>query len=80
VQLLNVDSERQDEVVDFLATRTPALDAQRLHVYRSNLSGRDRIGVVYGDYASRKEADADRRRLARICGGAPYVRPLSKLR
>ncbi len=80
VQLLNVDGDRQDEVADFLATRTQSLDAQRLHVYRSNLSGRDRIGVVYGDYASRAQADADRRRLAQLCGGAPYVRSLAKLR
>ena len=78
--MLNVDGDRQDEVADFLATRTQSLDAQRLHVYRSNLSGRDRIGVVYGDYASRAQADADRRRLAQLCGGAPYVRSLAKLR
>ena len=80
VQLLAVDSKRQREVEDFLARRAPSLDAQQLRVYRSNLSGRDRIGIVYGDYPSHATASADLQRLARICGGTPYVRSINKLR
>ena len=80
VQLLAVDGQREQEVVDFLAARTASLETDRVHVYRSQLSGRDRIGVVYGDYPSRAAASADLRRLTRICGGAPYVRSVDKLR
>ena len=80
VQLLAIDGKREQEVVDFLATRTASLEAARVHVYRSQLSGRDRIGVVYGDYPSRAAASADLPRLTRICGGAPYLRSVDKLR
>ena len=81
IQLLNTDAGRQDEVVEYLETRVQTLDPQLVHVYRSNLSGRDRIGVVYGDYASRSAANTDLARLSvGSAGGKPYVRSVSKLR
>jgi MSHA biogenesis protein MshM len=81
IQLFNTDRSRQREVVEFLASNTMTLDQQQVHVYRSKLSGRERLGVVFGDYPSRGAANADLARVARASRvSTPYLRPVSKLR
>ena len=64
IQLFNADASRAREVENFLENN--ALDAGELRVYRSALSGRDRFGVIYGDYPSPDAANADLARVARI--------------
>lgn len=79
IQLFNADAKRAHEVSEFLDHS--ALDAEELRVYRSKLSGRDRFGVIYGDYRSADEARADLARIAKISRvSKPYVRSVSKLR
>ena len=79
IQLFNADAKRAREVSHFL--ESSALDMRELHVYRSKLSGRDRFGVIYGDYPSAAEASADLARVAKISRiGKPYIRSVSKLR
>jgi type II secretory pathway predicted ATPase ExeA len=79
IQLFNADARRAHEVRSFLENN--ALDPLELRVYRSKLSGRDRYGVIYGDYASAAEASADLARVAKISRvGKPYIRSVSKLR
>ena len=79
IQLFNADASRTREVTSFL--KTNALDARELRVYRSELSGRDRLGVIYGDYPSADAATADLARVAKISRiGKPYIRSVSKLR
>ncbi|MBK9446076.1 MAG: AAA family ATPase [Betaproteobacteria bacterium] len=56
IQLLNIEASAAHEVEAFLATHSNSLDSQQLRVYRSSLSGQDRIGVIYGDFATRNEA------------------------
>jgi septal ring-binding cell division protein DamX len=64
--------------VDELSAR---LDPRQLRVYRSRLSGRDRLGVIYGHYASRGEAEAELAKLSGITpAGTPYVRAVGKLK
>jgi type II secretory pathway predicted ATPase ExeA len=81
IQLLSVDAANQREVENFIEHRTRALDAQQVRVYRSKLSGRERIGVIYGDFASLEEANAA---LAKVTKNnpesGPYVRAFSKLK
>ena len=81
IQLLSTDASGQREVDAYLASCCRALDKQQLRVYRSSLSGRDRFGVIYGDYTSREAALAELGLIARH-GNSPnaYVRPVSKLR
>ncbi len=81
IQLLSTDASGQREVETYLASCCRSLDKQQLRVYRSNLSGRDRFGVIYGDYASREAATAELGLIARQ-GNSPnaYARPISKLR
>ena len=79
IQLFNADAKRAHEVSSFLENN--ALDPHELRVYRSKLSGRDRFGVIYGDYPSAAEASADLARVAKISRiGKPYIRSVSKLR
>jgi len=81
IQLLNTDAAHQTEVEDFVGSKASLLDPQQLRVYRSSLSGRDKLGVIYGDYPSREAANAALARLPdAILASQPYVRAISKLR
>ena len=81
IQFLSTDANNLSNVqllVDELSTR---LDPRQLRVYRSRLSGRDRLGVIYGDYASRGEAEAELAKLSGVTpAGMPYVRAVGKLK
>ncbi|WP_313950805.1 AAA family ATPase [Accumulibacter sp.] len=81
IQLLIADASSEKEVGDFLARNASTLDLQQLRVYRSNLRGRERLGVIYGDYPSRDQANAALATLGEIRGSSkPYVRSVGKLR
>ena len=57
------------------------LDPAQLRVYRSSLSGSDRFGIIYGDFASLEAAQAELARLTqdnRVRDA--YVRAITKLR
>lgn len=81
IQLLSTEGNNVRDVEIFLENNTGALDPQQIRVYRSKLSGRERIGVIYGDYASRAAAYPELARLAKANPASnPYVRSVSKLR
>ncbi len=81
IQLLSTDGSNESGVDSFLETRTGALDAQQIRVYRSKLSGRERLGVIYGDYATIEAANAQLAKITLISpGSGPYVRTIRKLR
>jgi hypothetical protein len=81
IQLLNTDTASQRKVEYFVENSAKLLDPQQLRVYRSRLSGRDKLGVIYGDYSSREAANAALAALPEsIRTSRPYLRPVSKLR
>ncbi|MEO8411611.1 MAG: SPOR domain-containing protein, partial [Propionivibrio sp.] len=84
IQLLSTDGGSESDVERFLDREAVGLDPAQVRVYRSSLSGQDRIGVIYGDFSSRVEANAELARLAGISrlnpARKPYVRAVSKLR
>lgn len=81
VQLLSTDGSSTREVEMFLENNAKALDLQHIRIYRSRLSGRDRLGVIYGDYPSREAAQTELARIAKISPTSqPYIRTVSKLR
>ena len=81
IQLLNTDTASQRKVEYFVENAAKLLDPQQLRVYRSRLSGRDKLGVIYGDYSSREAANAALAALPEsIRTSRPYLRPVSKLR
>ncbi|PKO36819.1 MAG: ATPase [Betaproteobacteria bacterium HGW-Betaproteobacteria-6] len=81
IQLLATDAFHTGEIENFLARATGALDPSQIRAYRSSLSGRDRVGVIYGDFASREEAAEAIRTLPEpIKAAQPFPRQVSKLR
>lgn len=81
IQMLSTDASAQQEVESFLESAVRKLDPTQIRVYRSSLSGRDRYGVIYGDYPSAEAASAELTRVAAVSAGSkPYVRPVRKLR
>ena len=81
IQLLATDSTHTGEVEGFLARAIAVLEPAHIRVYRSSLSGRDRTGVIYGDFATREEAIAAMQALPEtIKAIQPFPRQVSKLR
>lgn len=81
LQLLATDAHSTGEIEGFLGRATAVLEPSQLRVYRSSLSGRDRIGIVFGDFASRQEAAAALQALPEtIKASQPFPRQVSRLR
>jgi len=80
IQLLATDAGSAAEVENFLLQTSRQLNLEELRVYRSSLSGRDRIGVIFGDYPNRQAASTAIRNLPDVIRLAqPYPRQVSKL-
>ena len=80
IQLFTTDAQSVGEAEKVLARCAPLLDTNQLRAYRSSLSGRDRIGIVYGEYPSRANAIAAMRSLPRELGNLqPYPRQVERL-
>jgi MSHA biogenesis protein MshM len=81
IQLLATDASHTGEIEGFLARATAVLEPSQIRAYRSSLSGRDRVGVIFGDYASREEAVEAMQALPEsIKAVQPFPRQVSKLR
>ena len=81
IQLLSTEATKQRDVEVFLEESTKSLELGKIRVYRSKLSGRDRIGVIYGDYPSRELATGELSAVAKASpASTPYIRSVSKLR
>jgi type II secretory pathway predicted ATPase ExeA len=63
IQLMTRDISRAGEIEHFLEAASRSLDADSLRVHRWEQSGRNRIGVLYGEYPSPKAAWAALQRL-----------------
>ena len=80
IQLLATDAAHTGEIEGFLARANQHLDPAELRAYRSSLSGRDRVGVIYGDFPSREEAAAAMQALPEsIKAVQPFPRQVSRL-
>jgi len=81
IQLLATDASHTGEVEGFLSRAINVLEPAQIRVYRSSLSGRDRVGVIYGDFDSREEAISAMQTLPEsIKAVQPFPRQVSKLR
>jgi len=80
IQLLSTDATHTGEIEGFLARAAAALEPSELRAYRSSLSGRDRVGVIYGDYPTREAAVAAMLALPdTIKAAQPFPRQVSRL-
>lgn len=77
-----IDDSRPDLVERFVVNaRRAGLDPAQLRVYYSSFSEMSRYGVIYGDYASRKDAVKVLNALpAELKRNRPYVRQTIRLR
>ena len=81
IQLLSTEATKQRDIEVFLEESARSLDPGKIRVYRSKLSGRDRIGVIYGDYPTRELAAGELSAVAKASpASTPYIRSVSKLR
>ena len=81
IQLLATDANHTGEIEGFLARATQLIDPAELRAYRSSLSGRDRVGVIYGDFPNREAAAAAMQALPEsIKATQPFPRQVSRLR
>jgi septal ring-binding cell division protein DamX len=81
LQLLTSDAHDALAVERFLVQAAEQLDAQQLRVYAAQVGSRQRLGVIYGDYPSRAEAEAAIRELPPNLGAlGAYPRQVRRLR
>ena len=81
IQLWSDDARQRPAAEARLAEVLAALDPQQVRAYRSRLSGRERIGIIYGDYPDRAAAAAAMAQLpTTLANPRPYVRAVAKLR
>ena len=82
LQLYAADATQAGGVENYLASaRAAGTDMEQIRVYRSALSSKNRIGVIYGDYASESAARNVLPTLPRpLRESKPYPRQVIKLR
>lgn len=82
VQVLDTDAGRHAEVEALLRNLSANnIDLAGVHAYYSELSGKPRYGVIYGDFASREAATAAIRDLPKqLRVNQPYPRQVARLR
>ena len=56
IQLMTTEAGDASQIETFLARASALLNPDELRAYRSSLSGRDRVGVIYGDFPERDAA------------------------
>ena len=80
IQMLTADGGSQRQIVEFLNNHAAMLDLQQVRVYRSSVGGRSRLGVIYGDYATRDEAEAALAAIGDVSPASrPYIRTVGRL-
>lgn len=82
IQIFAADAEHHAEVETLLRRLASAkVEMSSIHVYYSDLSGKPRYGVTYGDYATREEVSAAMRGLPKpLRVSKPYPRQIIRLR
>jgi len=80
IQLYATDASRAADAEKFLARAVAELDPQQLRAYRSDRSGQDRIGIIYGQFESRAAATRAMQSLPpSIRAAQPYPRQVERL-
>ncbi len=81
VQLLGTDATQAQRVESFLAQADQLLDASQVRVYFVEMRGSERLGVIYGDFATEAQAAAAARNIpVALRINNPYPRQVIRLR
>jgi type II secretory pathway predicted ATPase ExeA/septal ring-binding cell division protein DamX len=82
IQVFATDASQHAEVEALLRRLSSnKVELSKIHVYYSELSGKPRLGVMYGDYPTRTAATATLRELPKpLRTSKPYPRKIERLR
>ena len=81
LQLYAVNDADSAKVEAYLRRLGETVNRDAIHVYRSDLSGKFRYGVIYGDYPDRSTALAASKKLPSwVQAGKVYPRQVKRLR
>ena len=82
IQVFDADASRHGEVEALLRRLSDSgAEMDKVHVYHSELSGKPRFGVIYGDYPTREAAAKAMRALPKeLRTSQPYPRQVVRLR
>ena len=82
IQVFATDASQHAEVETLLRRLSSGkIEMTSIHVYYSELSGKPRLGVMYGDYSTRAAAGAALRELPKpLRASKPYPRKIERLR
>jgi MSHA biogenesis protein MshM len=81
VQLMVADSADPDQIDAFLARAAKSIDPAQVRVFIAGVDNGIRIGVIYGDYATREAAAQATAALpSAVSGWKPYPRQVRRLR
>ena len=82
IQLFSTDADRHSEIEILLKKLSSSKsEMDKIHVYYSELSGKPRYGITYGEYSTREAAAAAMRELPKpLRAGKPYPRQVVRLR
>ena len=81
LQLYAVDADQDDKIDSWLKRMGTSEGSDQLRAYRSDLSGKMRYGIIYGDFQSRNAALVAMKKLPGwVLATRPYPRQVKKLR
>ncbi|MCB1928247.1 MAG: AAA family ATPase [Rhodocyclaceae bacterium] len=81
IQLRTVDGPRPSDIDAFVESLSASLDRRHLRVYVRDLGWAARVGVIYGDFASRDDAGSALRELpTELRNSGAYLRQVRGLR
>lgn len=80
--MFSTDADRHSEIETLLKKLSSSkTEMDKIHVYYSELSGKPRYGITYGEYSTREAAIAAIRELPKpLRAGKPYPRQVVRLR
>lgn len=81
IQLLATDGQHADRVEQFIVRTANLVDRQGIHVYAARKNGERRLGVIYGQFDTRQEAEEALARLpTELQSHKPFLRQVRQLR
>ena len=81
LQLLTSDISSPDKIEDFVADVIRQMEENQVHVYVAESSGKQRVGVIYGDYPSSEAALAAAKKFPESLRNLePFPRTVKRLR
>jgi type II secretory pathway predicted ATPase ExeA/predicted outer membrane protein len=81
IQLVLLDAWAEKKVEDFIEMAGAKLDRDKIYIYQARIGGKQVYSILYNEYASRQQAEAQLRRLPKaLTKNRPYLRTVKGIR